>query len=166
MKIPQHARILAFAALLALGAVGAVFAQQSPIVLKNIAETEVAAKDAQGVIEKKRVPLTKALPGAEVIYTTTFENHGAKPVGNIVITNPVPANTVYVDGSALGENTVIAFSVNGGKTYGAANALSLRTSEGRERPALPADYTNIRWTYQGELRPGAGGAAVFRVVVK
>jgi len=164
--MPKHALNLTLSVLLALGAGGAVFAQQNPIVLKNIAETEVAAKDAQGIIEKKRVPLSKTLPGAEVIYTTTFENRGTKPVGNIVITNPVPANTSYVDGSALGENTVIAFSVNGGKTYGAANALSVKTSEGRERPALPADYTNIRWTYQGELRPGAGGAAVFRVLVK
>ena len=52
-------------------------AQQNPILVKNVAETEIEVKNAQGVVEKKRVPLDKATPGTEVIYTTTFTNQGA-----------------------------------------------------------------------------------------
>src|ERR1700761_7222165 len=132
-------------------------AQQSPVVLKSIAEAEVDVKNAQGAPEKKRVPLVKALPGAEVIYTTSFANQGSKPVGNIVITNPVPANTAYVGSSAFGEKASISFSVNGGKSYGPPDSLIVKTSDGRERPALPSDYTHIRWVLKGDLAAGASG---------
>ena len=91
-------------------------AQQNPILVKNVAETEIEVKNAQGVVEKKRVPLDKATPGTEVIYTTTFTNQGSKPASNIAITNPVPANTTFVGGSTFVENTDVTFSIDGGKT--------------------------------------------------
>ena len=141
-------------------------AQQNPIVVKNIAETEVETKSAQGSVEKKRIPADKAAPGAEVIYTTTFTNQGGKAAGNIVINNPVPANTTYAGGSAFGDNTTITYSADGGKTYAAPEKLIIKTPEGRERPALPGDYTHIRWAYKGELAPGKTGSAGFRVLVK
>ena len=141
-------------------------AQQNTIVVKNIAETEVETKTAQGTVEKKRVPAEKAAPGAEVIYTTTFTNQGSKAAGNIVINNPVPANTAYVGGSAFGDNTAITYSADGGKTYAAPDKLIVKTPEGRERPALPGDYTHIRWTYRGDLAPAKTGSASFRVLVK
>jgi uncharacterized repeat protein (TIGR01451 family) len=146
--------------------VGLAHAQQNPILVKSIAETEVEVKNAQGGVEKNRVPLTKAAPGDEVIYTTTFTNQGAKPAGNVVITNPVPANTSYVGGSAFGDNTEITYSADGGKTYGRPDKLTVKTPEGRERPALPGEYTHIRWAYKGELAPAKTGTAGFRVVVK
>jgi uncharacterized repeat protein (TIGR01451 family) len=165
MKASQVFSLLILA--LALQALGnTAHAQQNPVVLKSVAESEVDVKNAQGAIEKKRVPLAKALPGAEVIYTTSFANQGSKPVGNIVITNPVPANTTYVGSSAFGDKASISFSVNGGKTYATADSLIVKTSDGRERPALPGDYTHIRWVLKGDLAAGAGGATGFRVVVK
>ena len=140
--------------------------QQNPILVKNVAETEVEVKNPQGIVEKKRVPLDKATPGTEVIYTTTFTNQGSKPAGNIAITNPVPANTMYVGGSALGDNTDITFSIDGGKTYAAADKLRVKTPEGRERAALPSDYTHIRWSFKGDLAPARTAAAGFRAVIK
>ncbi len=148
-----------------LAATGAV-AQQNPILLKNVAETEVERKNAQGVTEKVRAPLEKALPGTEVIYTTTFTNNGSKPANNIAITNPIPANTTYVGGSAFGDNTDITFSIDGGKAYTTAEKLRIKTPEGRERPALPADYTHIRWTYRGDLASAKTGSAGFRAVIR
>lgn len=141
-------------------------AQQNPILLKNVAETEVEVKNAQGVIEKVRMPLHKASPGTEVIYTTTFTNNGSKPANNIAITNPVPANTTYVGGSAFGDNTEITFSIDSGKTYNTADKLKVKTPEGRERVALPGEYTHLRWTYKGDLPPAKTGAAGFRAVLK
>ena len=78
---------------------GSAGAQQNPILVKNVAETEIEVKNPQGVVEKKRMPLDKATPGTEVIYTTTFTNQGSKPAGNIAITNPLPNDTIYVAGS-------------------------------------------------------------------
>ena len=166
MNTPLRTLIITTLALVLQSAVGLAHAQQTPIVVKRVAETEVEVKNAQGGVEKKRVPLTKAAPGDEVIYTTTFTNQGAKPAGNVAITNPVPANTTYVGGSAFGDNTQITYSVDGGKTYAAPDKLNIKTAEGRERPALPSEYTHIRWVYKGELAPAKTGTSGFRVVVK
>ena len=141
-------------------------AQQNPVLVKNVAETEVEVKNPQGVVEKKRMPLDKATPGTEVIYTTTFTNQGSKPAGNIAITNPVPANTTFVGGSTFGENTDVTFSIDGGKTYATADKLRVKTPRGRERPAVPTDYTHIRWAYRGDLAPATTGTAGFRAVIK
>jgi len=141
-------------------------AQQNPILVKNVAETEVERKNAQGVAEKVRVPLDKAVPGTEVIYTTTFTNNGSKPAGNIAITNPVPAEMTYVGGSAFGDGTDITFSIDGGKTYAAAEKLRVKTPDGRERAALASEHTHIRWAYRGELAPAKTGSAGFRAVIK
>ena len=137
----------------------------NPILVKSVVETDIEVKTAQGT-EKKRVPVEKAAPGAEVIYTTTFTNQGSKPAGDVAVTNPIPANTSYVAGSASGDSTVITYSVDGGKTYAAADRLTVKTPEGRERSALPSDYTHIRWTWQGQLASGKTGTAVFRAVIK
>lgn len=156
---------ITFAIVIQLAAASA-FAQQNPILVKNVAETEVEVKNAQGVIEKKRMPLDKATPGAEVIYTTTFTNNASKAAGNIAITNPVPAEMTYVGGSAFGDNTDITFSIDGGKTYALAVKLRVKTPEGRERAALASEYTHIRWAYRGDLAPAKTGSAGFRAVIK
>jgi uncharacterized repeat protein (TIGR01451 family) len=153
------------AAVLVLTA-GTIAAQGNPIVVKNVAETEVSVKNAQGAVERKRVPVERAVPGTEVIYTTTFTNNGAKPAGNVAVTNPVPADTTYVAGSAVGDNTDVTYSVDGGKTYQPADKLRVRTADGKERAATAADYTHIRWAYRGELAPGKTGTASFRAVIK
>ena len=166
MNTPLRTLIITSLALVLQSAAGLAHAQQNPILVKSIAETEVDVKNAQGGVEKKRVTLAKAAPGDEVIYTTTFTNQGAKPAGNVAISNPVPANTTYVGGSAFGDNTEITYSVDGGKTYAAPDKLNIKTPEGRERPAMPSEYTHIRWVYKGELAPAKTGSASFRVVIK
>lgn len=161
----MHKLFIAIAVVIQLAAASAL-AQQQPILVKNVAETEVEIKNPQGVVEKRRVPLDKATPGMEVIYTTTFTNQGSKPANNISITNPVPNDTMYVGSSAFGENSEITFSIDGGKTYSAADKLRVKTSEGRERAALPSEYTHIRWSYRGDLPPSKTGSAGFRAVIK
>jgi len=133
--------------------------------VNSVAEKEVETVQ-NGKKTIQRAPVLKAVPGDEIIYTTTFKNVAAKPAGNIVITNPVPNDSVYKGDSASGNNTVITFSVDGGKQYAAANKLTIKTPEGKTRPALPTDYTHIRWTYLGELGVGKSGAVSFRAVIK
>jgi uncharacterized repeat protein (TIGR01451 family) len=140
--------------------------QKGPIVVKSVAEVEVDVKNAAGVVEKKRAPAALAAPGTQVIYTTTFTNESNKPAGNVAVSNPIPADTRYVDGSAVGENTAITYSVDGGKSYATPDKLKVKTAEGKERAALAADYTHIRWAYNGALAPEKTGSAGFRVVIK
>jgi uncharacterized repeat protein (TIGR01451 family) len=156
----------AAALVLATAAWTGVHAQATnDIELRNVAEMEQEVKTPEGKVEKKRLPALKAIPGNEVIYTSTFRNNGKKPAANVSVVNPVPANTTYVGGSAFGENTEIAFSADGGRTWAPADKVTVTGPDGKKRPAAASDLTHIRWTYRGELAPGKQGAVGFRVVV-
>ena len=88
------------------------------IELSTTAQVEVTETNAQGEKVVKRQPATQVVPGKEVIYTIRAKNTGTQPAGSIVVTNPVPQHTEYVEGSAFGSGTEISFSVDGGKSYG------------------------------------------------
>ena len=138
----------------------------SAIALSSIVELEVVAIDEQGKQKVTRVPAEKVTPGSEVIYTTRFKHNGSTPAADIVISNPIPEHTVYKLNSATGENTQTMFSVDGGRTFHLPNELKVIGQDGATRVAEAKDYTDIRWTYQGELKPGDEGAVEFRVVLK
>ena len=135
------------------------------IEFRNIAEVEQEVKTADGKTEKKRVIAQKAIPGTEVIYTSTFRNIGKRAAGNIAVVNPVPANTTLVAGSAFGENTEITFSADGGKNWASADKVRVTGADGKQRPAGISEFTHIRWAYRGELPAGKQGSVGFRVTV-
>jgi uncharacterized repeat protein (TIGR01451 family) len=132
--------------------------------ISSIAEQVVESVDEVGKKESRRIRVVTAVPGDEVIYTTTFENISNKPAGNIVITNPVPNDTIYK--SAAGANTDITFSIDGGKQYAIPEKLIVTTKEGLMRSAVPADYTHMRWAYKGELDIGKTSDVSFRASIK
>lgn len=135
------------------------------IELKNIAEVELEVKDADGKVEKKRSPVQNAIPGTVIFYTSTFKNISAKPAGNIVITNPIPANTTLVAASPYGEGMDITYSADGAKTWAAADKLKVKGADGKERAAGLTDITHVKWSPKADLAPGKVGEAGFRVVV-
>ena len=135
------------------------------IEFKNVAEVEVETKAADGKVEKKRVPVQKAIPGTVVFYTSTFKNIGSKPAGNIVITNPIPVNTTLVAASPYGEGMDISYSADGAKTWAAVDKLKVKGADGKDRAAGISDITHVKWTPKADLAPGKVGEAGFRVVV-
>ena len=135
------------------------------IELKNIAEVEIEVKGADGKVEKKRAPVEKAIPGTVVFYTSTFKNIGTKPAGNIVINNPIPANTTLVAASTYGEAMDTTYSADDGKTWAAADKVRVKGADGKERAAAVSEFTHIRWVLRGELAAGKQGEAGFRVVI-
>jgi uncharacterized repeat protein (TIGR01451 family) len=146
----------------------ALFSNQvmADIELSTTAQVEVTETNAQGEKVVKRQPAKQVVPGKEVIYTIRAKNTGAEPAGSIVVTNPIPNQTVYVDGSAFGSGTEITFSVDGGKNYGKPGQLTVKTADGTTRPATAQDYTHVRWTFQFELQPGQEAPVWYRVRVK
>lgn len=136
------------------------------IELKTIAEIEITEIGSKGTKKIKRVPATKVIPGKEVIYTITATNTGEQAASKIKIKDPIPEHTIYVDGSAAGKNTVITFSVNGGKTYSKEKKLFVKNAEGKLVQAVAKDYTNIRWTFESELKPNQSASVWFRARVK
>lgn len=144
----------------------AVQAAEGVIKVKSVAEVEVTVVGKDDKKEIKRVSPDKAVPGTEVIFTNTFENISGKTASDIVINNPIPADTEYKAGSAFGKDTVIVFSVDGGKKFGHAEELKIKDAEGKERTALPSEYTHIRWSYKDQLTAGKSGEVGFRAVIK
>ena len=65
-----------------------------------------------------------------------------------------------------GADTVITFSVDGGKSYGKAAELTVRDASGKSRAAQAEDYTHVRWTLQVELQPGQQADVWYRTRVK
>ena len=141
-------------------------AADAAIKVTSIVQIEVEVVGKGGKKTLQRAPVTKAVPGTEVIYTTTFENLIKKPVGDIVIDNPIPNASEYKAGSAFGQNCDILFSVDGGKTFGHAEDLTVKNADGMMRPALAKDYTHIRWTYKGQLAAGKAGEVGFHAAIK
>ena len=121
--------------------------------LKTVAEVEVRVVNDKGETEVKRMPAAKVVQGTEVIYTITVSNLGDQPADSVVVTDPIPENTTYVDRSAFGAGTKITFSVDGGKSYDLAGKLKVKDAAGKLRAATASDYTHIRWVLNFTLKP-------------
>lgn len=134
--------------------------------LKSEAFQDVVVKGKDGKPVKKRQAVTTAVPGSEVVYVISYRNSGSKPANDIVINNPVPAQMRFVAGSAEGAGTRIEMSVDGGKQFGALEALQVKGGDGKSRAARAEDVTNLRWTLLGAVAPGKDGNVSYRAVVR
>ncbi|NJC87960.1 MAG: DUF11 domain-containing protein [Desulfuromonas sp.] len=162
MNVRQLTKVLTFL-LLALP-VTALAAND--IRFTSTAEIEVQQVNIKGEKVVVRQPATLLQPGQIAIYTNSFTNVGQQPASNVVINNPVPANTEYLGGSATETGFDVVFSTDKGKSFGKPTELTVPDGKGGKRPAEPKEYTNIRWTMQALLKPGATGVVEFRVRVK
>ncbi len=160
MKMLKRALVLALAVTTSAGAWSA-----GEIELRNTVEKVEVFVNADGEEERRLVPATSVVPGDELRYTILFENVSADvtvDAGSVVITNPIPDSTTYVEGSAFGAGTVIEFSADGGESWGDPDSLVIVEDAG-ERLAEPDDYTHVRWTLGPALDPGQTGSVFFRV---
>lgn len=131
--------------------------------MQMTAEKEVRVTEA-GKTVVKRVPATSSAPGEVLIYTLHYKNVGDEKATAVKVDNPLPTGTHYVAGSAQGEGSQISFSADGGKSYGAAEQLSVQRA-GKKQKATAADYTHIRWLI-GEVKAGQAGTLGFRATVE
>lgn len=160
---------LAAAALLAMPsawAVDAAPAKKPGIELTVKSFQEVAVVDKDGKTVKKTVPVAKIVPGDEVIYVISWKNNGAKPAGDVVVNNPVPPQVSFVAGSSPAAGAKDEVSVDGGKAWGKLEALTVKTADGKARPATGADVTTVQWKLLAPVAPGASGSVGYRAIVK
>ncbi len=127
----------------------------------TIVQMEQVTIDEAGKRSTQLVEVSKVVPGDEVIYTVTFSNIGDEPVENVVITNPLPEQLTYIDGSAFGPGADIVFSADGGKTFGKPGELTV-DEEGTQRIADARDFTHIRWVMRSDIAAGSQGVSQFR----
>lgn len=158
----MRAIIIATTAGLVLGLGPGPAQAQGRLDLRAVAEQEILEVDSSGKEVVKRVPASKVVPGDEVIYTITARSLSDEPVENVQIDDPIPAHTTYVMGSVEGEDAVITFSVDGGKTFGRSDTLTRVDASGARRPAEAKDYTHVRWRFDEPLAPGGTRKVSFR----
>ena len=151
---------------LALGAQAAPTASKEPISLVITGQMEQVYKNDKGEMVKRLVPITKIVPGDEVVYTITYTNKGSQPADKVVISDPIPKEVAYRDGSAFGSGSEIEFSADEGKTWGKPEALKVTGADGKPRAATGSDYTHIRWTLLNKVAPGSSGFVRFRAVIR
>jgi uncharacterized repeat protein (TIGR01451 family) len=119
----------------------------------------------QGESETRLVAADVVVPGESVFYTITFTNVSDQPADDVVITNPIAEDLMYVDGSAFGPGMAIQFSVDGGVTFAPADELNV-TENGEVRRAESRDFTHVRWVMQSDLEAGAQGTARFAAILE
>lgn len=153
------------AAMLAVMPLAAWAQPKVSITVKAEKEVSVTAKGKQ---VKKRLAAKGVHPGEEIIYTLTYLNSGTEAARNVVISDPIPAGTSYIPGSAS-ESGDLAFSIDKGKSFKKATLLTYEVKGGsgkaEKKVAAPEEYTDIRWTIP-QVPAGGKGSVTFKVKVK
>ena len=152
-------RVLVTAALFGLAASAA-----AQVTLVNSVQKVEKYVDETGAVQQRLVSAERVIPGDELRYTITFTNEGEAVVdaGSIVITNPIPESTEYLDGTAFGSGTDIVFSADEGASLAAPDLVLDDTRD----IAGAQDYTTIRWVFQPSLEPGQQSYVSFNVRLK
>lgn len=138
---------------------------QTHLDVRTTVQKEEVFVNESGEQDKRLVAADVVVPGETVFYTITFTNVSSESADNVVITNPISEDLVYVQGSGFGPGSDIQFSIDGGQTFAAASELTV-TEDGAIRAALPSDFTHVRWVMQRDLEPGTQGIARFAAVLE
>lgn len=156
-------KLIGIAAIFACGFGAQAFAAEGCIVLKSVAEVEKEIVDAAGKKTTALVPVDKAVPGVEVIWTVTANNKCQTPSEKVTINLPVPEHMTYVPDSAIGPGSDVSFSVDG-KSFAPQGQLTVQ-DDGAARPARTDEFRHVRWSFKDSLQPGATAMARFRAVL-
>jgi uncharacterized repeat protein (TIGR01451 family) len=163
----DHSRIVSVGSacwLLCFALVAAGQTTSDGLSVRSIAEVESRSVRAGRTIVKL-VPADRVVPGDRVIYTLEVRNTGTTALETPVVSHPVPEHVRYVADSALGPAAEVSYSVDGGKSFERAENLKVPPPEG-SKPAVAADYTDIRWQLKNPLKPNSVAFVRFRAVVK
>jgi uncharacterized repeat protein (TIGR01451 family) len=148
-----------------LASIAAAQKAPDPISIKAIAEVESKTTE-RGREVVKLIPADRVVPGDRVIYTLEVRNTAATTVAAPTVTHPVPEHMLYVADTAVGPGAEVSYSVDGGRSFDRAENLKLPGADGRMRPAVATDYTDIRWQLKHSLKANSTAFVRFRARVK
>ncbi len=155
-------RLCLLSVTVALLGASSAYGEGGAIELQTSVQKRIQRILESGKIETVLEPAATIVPGDTVVYTIEARNVSAESAAErVVITDPIPEHTRYVDGSAEGEGARILFSVDGGMRFAAPVALEVVVESGGTRPATADDYTHIRWVFQDALAPSETRAVRF-----
>jgi uncharacterized repeat protein (TIGR01451 family) len=139
--------------------------EASEVATELVAEVRENVSTTPGRELYRFVPARLLEQGQVVYYTLRITNQTTVPLRNVAVVQPVPANTTYLADSASGPGADVAFSVDGGQTFGPADSLMIEV-EGAKQLAQASQYTHIRWQLRNPLAPGAVALARFRATFR
>lgn len=145
--------------------VAASLPAEAALTANQTVEKEITVKADDGSTTVKRVKADKVMPGETVVYSIKYKNESAAPASDIVLVMPVPKEVAYVEGSVTGEETAVAFSADGGKTYVARGRLTVEEN-GSTRAARGDEITHIRWTLAEPVAPDGSGEVSYKALLK
>ncbi len=108
-----------------------------------------------------------ANPGEVLRYRLQGKNQGKIAAKNFTLSQKIPARTVYVANSAVG-NAEITYSIDQGKSFTPQPMIPVKTAEGKTemRPAPAEAYTNVRWRWNNSIAPGSEVSASYQVRIR
>lgn len=173
--LPAARGVLTLAAHAAPGAKpAATRAAQSPVHLLLSAERRRVTRDAQGQMHEAWQALSdkaSVAPGETLRYTLRVENAGARPIRNLVLSQPVPPRTAYalssagVDGA---DGVQTTFRVDGESAFQAAPTVAQTQPDGTVAhvPAPAEAYRALRWTFGQALAPAQVARITYQIKVR
>jgi len=150
-----------FLALLAMFAPAAVHAADT-LSLDSKVLVERVSTDANGEIVTTREEPNVVTPGDRLVFVLSYRNAGSEPVTGFVLTNPVP-DSVAFGGT---DDPAAVVSVDGGKSWGPLQSLTVAEADGTSRAAQATDVTHVRWSFAQPVPSGAAGELTFRGMVE
>lgn len=147
--------------LLALLLPGAALAQSQVALTSNVL-VERTVTDANGAARTSLEAPGIVTPGDRLMFVLAYRNNATSPATDFVVTNPIPSSVSYAGSESAGS----VLSVDGGRTWGELDALSVRNADGISRPATPADVTHVRWRIARPIPASGSGELRFRGIVK
>lgn len=87
-------------------------------------------------------------PGDTITYTITYHNIGNAFAQDIVVTNPIPENMMYVEGSAKGENAAVT------------------VVRKQAAPPQQGEVESVQWKITKRIYPGEEGTVTMKAIVK
>jgi len=136
----------------------------APVTVTTTAEL-IETRVVNGHETVKLLPADRLVGGDMVIYTLEVRNGGTVGFDGYAFTSPIPQHMSYVADSAAAPGAELSYSVDGGRTFDTPENLTVHGPDGKERPAVAADYTHIRWVLKNRLKAGSMMLARFRATV-
>lgn len=103
------------------------------------------AEGSAGLELRKEADKAIAFPGETITYAITYTNRGPDPIRALIIRDQTPAFTTFV-------------SIGTGPLPDSLTAVT-------EVHPTPGQTGSLRWTFDGELQPGASGTVTFAVQI-
>lgn len=115
---------------------------------KNVENGVTAKKERTELALLNSASKNNPFPGDTITYTITYHNIGTSAAQDIVISNPVPAKTVYVERSAAGDEAEIT------------------VDRRKVNPPQVGEVTGVNWKVKKKVAPGQEGTVSFKAVVQ